>query len=71
MYVMDDKPKRFYRSRDKVIGGVCGGIANYLNIDVTLVRILALISIFLGSLGFWAYMIFWIVAPEEPNNIRR
>lgn len=56
--------KKFFRDPDaKVIGGVCGGLAAYLDIDVTLVRIVFLVALICGSLGFWAYVIFWIVAP--------
>ena len=58
--------KRLFRSTtDRRIAGVCGGLAQYLNIDPTVVRILFLISLFFGGLGFWAYIIIWIVAPED------
>lgn len=58
--------RRLTRSTtDRRIAGVCGGIAKYLNIDPTVVRILFLIAIFFGSLGFWAYLIVWIAAPED------
>jgi len=50
---------------DRRIAGVCGGLAKYLNIDPTVVRILFMIAILFGSLGFWAYIIVWIAAPEE------
>ena len=50
---------------DRRIAGVCGGIAKYLNIDPTVVRILFLIALIFGSLGFWAYLIVWIAAPED------
>ena len=50
---------------DKWLLGVCGGIAKYLNVDVTVVRILFLIALLCGSLGFWAYLIVWIAAPED------
>ncbi len=50
---------------DRRIAGVCGGLAKYLNIDPIVVRILFLIALLLGSFGFWAYIIVWIVAPEE------
>lgn len=58
--------KRLFRSTtDRRIAGVCGGLAQYLNIDPTVVRILFLISLFFGGLGFWAYIIIWIAAPED------
>ncbi|MDD2293368.1 MAG: PspC domain-containing protein [Bacteroidales bacterium] len=57
--------KRFYRDPDNnIIGGVCSGLAAYFNIDIVLVRILFVIALLLGSAGFWAYIIFWIVAPK-------
>ncbi len=60
-------PKKLYRSRkDRMIAGVCGGLAQYLNVDPTVVRIIAVISLLFGTLGFWAYIITWIVVPEEP-----
>ena len=46
--------------------GACGGVAKYFDIDPTLVRILAVASLFVGTLGFWAYIITAIVAPVEP-----
>lgn len=57
--------KRLTRSRDKKIAGVCGGIANYMDIDPTIVRILFLIVAFAGGAAILAYLIIWIVAPEE------
>ncbi len=63
--------RRLTRSTsDRRIAGVCGGIAKYLNIDPTVVRILLLISIFFGLIGIWAYLIVWIAAPED-NRIER
>ncbi|MBI4874197.1 MAG: PspC domain-containing protein [Acidobacteria bacterium] len=51
--------------RDKTIAGVCAGFARYLDIDVTLVRILWLcLAIFFGT-GFLAYVIAWIVMPKD------
>ncbi|MBO7248872.1 MAG: PspC domain-containing protein [Bacteroidales bacterium] len=56
--------KKFFRDPDsKIIGGVCSGLAAYLDIDVTLIRIIFLVALICGSLGFWIYVIFWIVAP--------
>lgn len=50
---------------NRKIAGVCSGIANYLEVDVTVVRILFLIALLCGSFGFWAYLIVWAVAPTE------
>jgi len=59
--------KKLYRSRTSVVlGGVCGGLADYLNMDVTLVRIIYLILILFGGTGVLLYIILWIVIPREP-----
>lgn len=59
--------KRLYRSRtDRKLWGVCGGLARYFNIDPTLVRILFVASLFVGTLGFWVYIIMAIIVPLEP-----
>ncbi len=58
--------KRLTRSTtDRRIAGVCGGIARYLNIDPTVVRIIFLISILFGFIGVWAYLIVWLATPED------
>lgn len=59
--------RRLYRSRkDKMIAGVCAGLGDYFDIDPTLVRIIFIVSLFLGGSGILAYIILWIVVPEEP-----
>lgn len=58
--------KRLTRSTtDRRIAGVCGGLAKYLNVDPTVVRIAFLVALLFGSLGFWAYLIVWLAAPED------
>lgn len=55
--------KRLYRDPDnKIIGGVCSGFSYFMNIDVTIIRIIFVITLF-TTIGFWAYIIFWIAAP--------
>jgi len=59
--------KKLYRSnKDKMLGGVAGGLAEYFAIDPTLVRIIFVVSLFVGGAGVLAYIILWIVVPEEP-----
>lgn len=59
--------KKLYRSRvDCKIGGVCGGLAQYFNIDPTIVRIVAVLLIFADGVGLLAYLIAWIIVPREP-----
>lgn len=66
---MDNNTKRLYRSRnDRMIGGVCGGLGSYFNIDPTIVRVVtALGAVITGTALFWAYLVLWIVVPEEPT----
>ncbi len=49
-----------------MIGGVAGGLAIYFDIDPTIVRVLFVITIFIGGGGILAYIILWIVVPEDP-----
>lgn len=61
-----NETKRLTRSTtDKKIAGVCGGLARYFGLDVTIIRIVFLISLIFGGLGLWIYLIVWLVAPEE------
>jgi phage shock protein PspC (stress-responsive transcriptional regulator) len=58
--------KRLTRSiTNRQIGGVCGGLAEYFNIDVTLVRLLFVLGLIFVGGTFWAYLIMWIVVPEQ------
>lgn len=58
--------KRFLRSaKDKMIGGVCGGLGEYFKIDSNIVRLLFVAFTFLGGSGVLVYIILWIVVPEE------
>ena len=59
--------KKLYRShRDKVIGGVAGGLADYFEIDVVIVRLLFVLLVLAGGGGVIGYIILWIVVPMEP-----
>lgn len=63
--------KKLYRSvTDRKLSGVCGGLAEYLNMDVTLIRLLwALISFFTGGFpGLIVYIVFALIVPEPPAN---
>lgn len=58
--------RKFYRSStDQKIGGVCGGLAEYFDIDPLLVRIAFLVLFFGFGTGLLAYIILWILAPKE------
>jgi len=60
-------PKRLYRSKEKMIAGVCAGLADYLNIDPTIMRILFVVIAFAGGASLLAYLIMWIIVPEEKS----
>lgn len=63
---MDNNNKRLERSRkNRVISGVCAGLADYFNIDIALMRVLFVVAAMCYSFGFWMYIILWIVVPEE------
>lgn len=61
---------RLYRSRtDRMISGVCGGLAERLGIDSTIVRLVwALAALFSGGTFALVYLIFWLVMPLEPTG---
>jgi len=59
--------KRLYRSKDeRMIWGVCGGLAKYFDVDPTIIRLVAVLTLFLGLVGVLAYIILAIVVPLEP-----
>lgn len=59
--------RKLMRSRtDEKIAGICGGFAKYLEVDVTLVRLIWLATLFLGGWGLIAYIVAWIIMPLEP-----
>lgn len=64
----DGQMNKLYRSKNnKMIAGVCGGIGEYFKVDPTLVRLLwLLISLMSAGGGVVAYIIAWIIVPQEP-----
>ncbi len=59
--------KKLYRSREsRVIGGVCGGIGEYFEIDPVIVRLVFLILFFVFGVGLITYIIAWIIIPDKP-----
>ncbi len=50
-------------TKHKVIGGVCAGLANYFDMDASLLRLLLAFMILFAGIGFWLYIILWIVMP--------
>ncbi len=60
---MENMKKLQRDTQNRVIGGVCSGLANYFGIDAALVRVLFVFALLAFSAGFWLYIILWIVMP--------
>ena len=60
-------PKRLKRSDDRMVGGVAGGIAEYLDLDPTIVRVVFAVLLILGAVVTWAlvYGVLWLLMPED------
>ena len=62
----NENSRRLYRSRDdRMIAGVCAGLAEYMDIDPTIVRLLFALGLFAGGATFWAYLVMMLVVPEQ------
>jgi phage shock protein C len=62
--------KRLMRSsRDKKLGGVCAGVADYFDLDPTIVRVVWLLAVLFGGTGLLIYLILWIVLPLAPAGL--
>lgn len=58
--------RRLFRSRQqRVLGGVCGGLAEYFNVDVVVIRLLWILITLIGGAGLIAYLISWIIIPDQ------
>ena len=65
MEIMNE-PKKLYRSNSRMIGGVCGGLAEYFNIDPTLVRVIAALLFFTPfAPAVICYLVAWMIIPER------
>ena len=61
----DKVPKKLYRDMDnKGVAGVCAGLAQYFDIDVTIIRVIMLVALLAGTSGFWIYLVLWIAVPR-------
>jgi len=59
---------KLYRSQtERMLGGVCGGLAKYLNVDTTIVRLFFIVLTLLGGFGPLVYFIMWVVVPLEDH----
>lgn len=65
-----ESQERLYRSNtEKVIGGVCGGLADYFAIDVVLARVVFVLLALFGGGGVLIYIVLWVVIPSRPGNM--
>lgn len=62
--------KKLYRStKERKIAGVCGGLAEYFDVDPTLIRLIWVFLLFIGIFpAILAYIVFWIVVPNNPSR---
>ncbi len=62
--------KKLYRNiDDQMLGGVASGLADYLDLDVTIVRLIFVALFFFGGNGLLIYIILWIITPVRPSYI--
>ena len=64
--MVNKKVKKLYRSKkNKVMGGVCGGIGEYFDIDPVVIRLIWLLAIFFRGMGVVTYLVAWLVIPKK------
>jgi phage shock protein C len=62
-----DPNRKLYRSKtNRKLAGVCGGLAQYFNVDATVIRVLFVLLAVLGGSGLVLYLAMWIIVPNEP-----
>ncbi|HJV13175.1 MAG TPA: PspC domain-containing protein [Propionibacteriaceae bacterium] len=60
-----EEPRKLYRSRDqRMLAGICGGLAEYFNVDATLIRVLFLVLAVFGGTGLVIYVVMWLIVPD-------
>lgn len=61
------KPKRLYRdNKEKLLGGVCAGLAHYFNVDPTIMRLLYIMLVIItGGVAVFAYLVMWVITPQK------
>lgn len=61
--------RHLYRSRqERIIAGICGGLAEFFGISVSRVRIALLVFILFGGLSLWVYLVLWLIIPQAPRQ---
>jgi phage shock protein C len=60
-----EEPRKLYRSRtERMVAGVCGGLAEYFSVDTTVIRVLFLVITLFGGAGLVVYVVMWILVPD-------
>jgi phage shock protein C len=60
-----EEPRKLYRSRtERMVAGVCGGLAEYFSVDTTVIRVLFLVLTLFGGSGLVVYVVMWILVPD-------
>ncbi len=67
---MDTQRKLTRSTTDRKVAGVCGGLGQYMNSDPTVIRLIFVLACLLGFFGIAAYILAWLVIPEE-NTLQR
>ena len=63
------KTKRLYRStKERILGGVCGGLGDYFDVDPTIIRLLWILFVLAYGMGVLAYLIAWFIIPRNPKH---
>ena len=71
-YYIPPTMRKLYRDTDNnVLGGVCSGLAVYFNIEIMLVRLCFVVAFLAGSVGFWVYVILWIIVPQAKTPAQK
>lgn len=65
---MSNGKKLVRKTDDKMIAGVASGIADYFGVDVTLIRVLFVVTAIFGGFGLVVYIVMWILVPEEGSG---
>ncbi|MCX6815794.1 MAG: PspC domain-containing protein [Candidatus Aenigmarchaeota archaeon] len=63
------KVKVLYRSgKNHILGGVCGGVGEYLNVDPTVIRLILILLVLFYGIGILFYILAWIIIPRNPRH---
>ncbi len=66
---MQNTPKRLYRSNsNRILGGVCGGIAEYFSVDPVIIRLIWIVFTVIYGFGVFLYLIAWVIIPRSPED---